>query len=221
MELVKPRLFIPKDSYEEFLVKGPVTVSYVATVVNGTAVDVVVLDKENFIRFANKVDSEFNEEASTLDSRQAHLLHYRLGPGLHYLVVDNSKEFGSTKPAGDVEVSLSINVLDPRGGVEALGRAVSVPTWAAVATLAVAAVALLCSTALGSALLLRRGSPAEAAVGGVPTRRWRTKPGGKKKVGVRKALQDGDGKDCSVFPPRLSATLPRDLRSPPHTACTG
>jgi len=62
MELVKPRLFIPKDSYEEFLVKGPVTVSYVATVVNGTAVDVVVLDKENFIRFANKVDSEFNEE---------------------------------------------------------------------------------------------------------------------------------------------------------------
>ncbi len=62
MELVKPRLLIPTDSYEEFMIRGPVTFSYVVTVLNGTEVDAVVLDKANFIRFANKGDAEFVEE---------------------------------------------------------------------------------------------------------------------------------------------------------------
>jgi len=62
MELVKPTLMIPKDSYEEFLIRGPVTVSYVVNVINGTKIDAVFLDKANFIRFANKRDAEFVEE---------------------------------------------------------------------------------------------------------------------------------------------------------------
>lgn len=62
MELVKPRLAIPKDSYEEFMIRGPVTVSYVVNVLNGSNIDAVVLNKENFIRFANKGDAEFVEE---------------------------------------------------------------------------------------------------------------------------------------------------------------
>jgi len=163
LELVKPRLLIPKDSYEEFMIRGPITLSYVVTVLNGTDVDAVLLDKANFIRFANKGDAEFVEEASTLDAKTAHALHYRLGEGLHYLVIDNSKEFGSTKPSSDVEVSLSINILGggPDGPTSVMGHIVA-PTWVVAFVLAALMASASAACVFGSLLLARRRAKRQA-----------------------------------------------------------
>eukprot|EP00192_Tetraselmis_astigmatica_P018164 CAMPEP_0117677456 /NCGR_PEP_ID=MMETSP0804-20121206/16756_1 /TAXON_ID=1074897 /ORGANISM="Tetraselmis astigmatica, Strain CCMP880" /LENGTH=242 /DNA_ID=CAMNT_0005486743 /DNA_START=453 /DNA_END=1181 /DNA_ORIENTATION=+ len=158
MELVKPTLMIPKDSYEEFLIRGPVTVSYVVNVINGTKIDAVFLDKANFIRFANKRDAEFVEEASDLDAQTAHILHYQLDAGIHYLVIDNTKEFGQTKPSGDVTVFLAINVISAGQMGSRFGEIV-VPTWVAAAGLAAVLCALGAASICGCLLLLRHPAP--------------------------------------------------------------
>lgn len=118
-----------------------------------------------------------NAQASSLDTLTAHVLHHKLDEGIHYLVVDNTKEFGETKPTGDVEVELSINVLSQfsPSALEPLGQVV-VPTWMAAVVLALLLASLGTTAVLGCLLLTRqpRSHASEAGdTGLIPGRRMR------------------------------------------------
>jgi len=97
-------------------------------------------------------------QASDLDAQTAHILHYQLDAGIHYLVIDNTKEFGQTKPSGDVTVFLAINVISAGQMGSRFGEIV-VPTWVAAAGLAAVLCALGAASICGCLLLLRHPAP--------------------------------------------------------------
>jgi hypothetical protein len=135
-------------------------------------------------------------QASSLDSKNAYILHYSLGPGIHYLVIDNTKEFGVVKPTGDVEVSLSINIITAGAQAQQLGDVI-MPTWAAAVGLA--AIIIGCAAVIGLACLLCRGRRRYREVPDSPdsdvtmAKRWKPKQH-RKKV-LQMSPMSGDDKE--------------------------
>lgn len=95
---------VPQGRYVVYEINPQVSIglSYVARVTQGSAVDIYVMDGDEFNRYRDEEDTSFYIEASEQDTTNAEI-QTTMPPGDYVIIIDNTY-YGEAQPSGEVVV---------------------------------------------------------------------------------------------------------------------
>jgi hypothetical protein len=95
---------VPQGRYAVYEINPQVSfeMSYMARVMEGSAVDVYVMDGDEFNRYRDEEDISFYSEASEQDTTNAEV-QTTMAPGEYVIIIDNTY-YGEAQPSGEVVV---------------------------------------------------------------------------------------------------------------------